>query len=172
MTNAHAAEQASTSLGSDLSSHIRIDRLRRPSRDLAEKLDVLLRQLSSNAPSVTRERLEAIVGTPGVMLLIAYDDRQPAGMLTLTLLPLLAGKRARIEDVVVAETHRRMGIGEKLVNEAITHAVAAGARTIDLSARPEHPAAIRLYTRLGFQQRRSHLYRLEPDAGPVSSTKT
>lgn len=36
----------------------------------------------------------------------------------------------------------------------------AGARTVDLTSRPDRTAANRLYERLGFQRRESTVYRL------------
>ena len=79
----------------------------------------------------------------------------------LVLFPLASGLRAWIEDVVVDESARGRGIGAALNRQAIEIARQAGARTVDLTSRPDREAANRLYARLGFNQRNTNVYRLE-----------
>ena len=69
------------------------------------------------------------------------------------------GVRAWIEDVVVDQEIRRSGAGRALCQAAIEKARAVGARTIDLSSRPEREAADQLYQKLGFQKRNTGVYR-------------
>ena len=150
--------------GSDIAQGIKVVSVTLPSEELAQSLEALLRQLSSQAPRATLDRLAEVVNCPSVTLFLAMDRGTAVGMLTLTMLPLLSGRRARIEDVVVAEAYRRRGIGALLVARAVSTAAETGARTVDLTARPDHPDAVRLYTRFGFKRRESDLYRLEPSA--------
>ncbi len=63
------------------------------------------------------------------------------------------------EDVVVDQGARGRGIGEALTLRALELAAEGGARTVDLTSRPEREAANRLYQRLGFQLRDSRLFR-------------
>jgi ribosomal protein S18 acetylase RimI-like enzyme len=83
------------------------------------------------------------------------------GTLTLALFRIPTGVRAWIEDVVVDEAARGRGAGEALTREALRLAEEAGARTVDLTSRPEREAANRLYQRLGFERRSTSVYRLE-----------
>jgi ribosomal protein S18 acetylase RimI-like enzyme len=83
------------------------------------------------------------------------------GTLTLALFRIPTGVRAWIEDVVVDEAARGRGAGEALTREALRLAEEAGARTVDLTSRPEREAANRLYQRLGFERRGTSVYRLE-----------
>ncbi|MDG4863194.1 GNAT family N-acetyltransferase, partial [Streptomyces sp. T-3] len=46
-----------------------------------------------------------------------------------------------------------------LTGEALRLAGEAGARTVDLTSRPDREAANRLYQRLGFKPRQSTVYR-------------
>jgi ribosomal protein S18 acetylase RimI-like enzyme len=69
------------------------------------------------------------------------------------------GLRAWIEDVVVNEAARGQGAGEALSREAVRLAQEAGARTIDLTSRPDRESANRLYERLGFERRATNVYR-------------
>jgi ribosomal protein S18 acetylase RimI-like enzyme len=82
------------------------------------------------------------------------------GTLTLVMFPAPAGLRARIEDVIVDHAARGQGIAGLLIREAIRLAREAGARTVDLTSRPDRAAANRLYERQGFRQRESTVYRV------------
>jgi ribosomal protein S18 acetylase RimI-like enzyme len=96
-------------------------------------------------------------------VLVAREDEWIAGTLTLALFRIPTGIRAWIEDVVVDEEARGRGIGEALTREAIRRAGAAGARTIDLTSRPDREAANRMYEKLGFRRRETNVYRYELD---------
>jgi ribosomal protein S18 acetylase RimI-like enzyme len=63
--------------------------------------------------------------------------------------------------VVVDERARGRGVGEALTREALRRARERGARTVDLTSRPQREAANRMYGRIGFQRRETHVYRLE-----------
>jgi len=97
------------------------------------------------------EALELLVGWPGNHLLVARLGGEIGGTLTLVTFPIPTGLRAWIEDVVVDEAGRGCGVGAALTREAIRLALAAGARTVDLTSRPSRAAANRLYERLGFR---------------------
>jgi ribosomal protein S18 acetylase RimI-like enzyme len=84
---------------------------------------------------------------------------QVVGMLTLAVFLLPSGVRAWIEDVVVDDEARGAGIASALVQAALDRARQLGARTVDLTSRPEREAANRLYVRLGFAPRETNVYR-------------
>jgi ribosomal protein S18 acetylase RimI-like enzyme len=120
----------------------------------------LVPQLSRSAPAPGRAELEEIARSPATILLAAYDDSDRiVGSLTLVLIRIPTGVRAWIEDVVVDEDVRGEGIGAALVAAAITRAQSGGARTVDLTSRPDREAANRLYVRLGFALRTTNVYR-------------
>jgi ribosomal protein S18 acetylase RimI-like enzyme len=105
-------------------------------------------------------QLEAIVGSPATTLLVARDaEGTVVGTLTLAVFRVPTGVRAWIEDVVVDRASRGAGAGAALVQAAIELALAEGARTVDLTSRPQREAANRLYRRLGFEQRTTNVYR-------------
>ncbi|MEU6084939.1 GNAT family N-acetyltransferase, partial [Streptomyces sp. NPDC047108] len=54
-------------------------------------------------------------------------------------------------------------IGWVLIDQALTLAGEAGARTVDLTSRPSREAANRLYERAGFHRRESTVYRVTLD---------
>ena len=122
----------------------------------------LVPQLSSSAEPPSREQLQEIVASPAAMVLLARDDSsQIIGSLTLVVFRTPTGARAWIEDVVVDESARGRGTGEALVAEAIRLASDSGARTIDLTSRPSRESANRLYEKVGFQARKTNVYRYD-----------
>ncbi len=133
--------------------------------EVLEAFTRLLPQLSTSA-TVNRQLLERLVVHDATELFVARLDGSVVGALTLVAYPIPTGLRAHIDDVVVDASARGRGVGEALVAHALVRASAAGAKTVDLTSRPGRDAAIRLYLRLGFVRRDSHLYRFQiPDAG-------
>ena len=128
--------------------------------ELVEAMARLVPQLSRSAPSPTACDLEAIVRAPATTVLVARDDSGAiVGCLTLAVFRTPTGTRAWIEDVVVDEHRRGAGVGAALVRAAVDLATREGARTVDLTSRPDRQAANRLYARLGFEQRTTNVYR-------------
>ena len=133
------------------------------SEELLAAVAALVAQLSRSAASPTAQRLEEIVSYPASRLLIARDaNGEVVGMLTLALFPIPTGVRAWIEDVVVDERARKQGIAAALTQEALRLAAEHGARTVELTSRPDREAANRLYASLGFRRRETNVYRYEP----------
>ena len=140
---------------------VRIEVCEQVGDDLVGAFARLHPQLSSSPPPGA-EALAHIVGHSANTVLIARDGGGDiVGAMTLVLFPLASGLRAWIEDVVVDESARGRGIGAALNRHAIETARQAGARTVDLTSRPDREAANRLYARLGFQQRHTNVYRLD-----------
>jgi ribosomal protein S18 acetylase RimI-like enzyme len=71
--------------------------------------------------------------------------------------------RAWIEDVVVDGAARGQGVGDALVDAAVVKAGEVGAKTVDLTSRPNREAANRLYVRKGFELRTTNVYRFAID---------
>jgi ribosomal protein S18 acetylase RimI-like enzyme len=122
----------------------------------------LIPQLSSSNPPPGEDELKAIVTSRASVLLVARDpeDGSILGSLTLVLFRIPTGVRAWIEDVVVDGEARGRGVGGALNRYAIDHARRAGARTVDLTSRPDREAANRLYRKIGFEPRETNVYRL------------
>jgi ribosomal protein S18 acetylase RimI-like enzyme len=131
-----------------------------PSEELLEAVRRLVPQLSASASAPKAGELEDVISSPATTLLLARDeDDRIVGMLTLALFRIPTGTRAWIEDVVVDEGARGMGAGEALTREAIALAEQAGARTVDLTSRPEREGASKMYEKIGFRPRRTNVYR-------------
>jgi ribosomal protein S18 acetylase RimI-like enzyme len=126
---------------------------------LCDRVRALIPQLSSSSPPPTPDVLRQIVADPATTLLLAKEGDRVVGMLTLAIFKVPTGVRAWIEDVVVDDESRGAGVASALVQAALEHADAQGARTVDLTSRPEREAANRLYLRLGFERRETNVYR-------------
>jgi ribosomal protein S18 acetylase RimI-like enzyme len=127
--------------------------------ELVDAFARLVPQLSSSAPPPTAAELEEIATSPSTVLFIAREGGTIVGTLTLVLFRIPTGLRAWIEDVVVDGQARGTGVGEELNRAALAEAARRGARTVDLTSRPHREAANRLYQRLGFVKRETHVYR-------------
>lgn len=136
-----------------------ITRLHAATDAFMQALARLMPQLSS-APVPAREHIQAVLDSPASQILLAEEDGQIAGMLTLVIYSTPAGTHAWIEDVVVDAAFRGRGLGAELTREAIKQAREAGAKAISLTSRPAREAANRLYQNMGFQRWETNLYRL------------
>jgi ribosomal protein S18 acetylase RimI-like enzyme len=138
---------------------MQIERVRSVDDELVAAFARLIPQLSTAAPP-ERTELAAIVGAPGSILLVARSaGGSIVGALTLTLYRIPTGLQARIDDVVVDDAARGQGVGEALSREAVGLARAAGARSVNLTSRPERATANRLYERIGFERLTTNAYR-------------
>lgn len=133
----------------------------------------LLPQLSTTA-GLDPVLLQQMLDHDATVLLLARRDGTIVGTTTLVTYPIPTGWRAHIDDVVVDSAARGHGVSEALLHVALEEARACGARTVDLTSRPSRESAIRLYQRMGFTARDSHLYRYQPDlpSGPPDPAAT
>ncbi|MET8008272.1 GNAT family N-acetyltransferase [Nonomuraea glycinis] len=138
---------------------VEIEVIREASQELVAAFGRLLPQLSSTAKPLDFAAVERIVTGDGNTIVVARAGGEIVGTLTLLLFSIPSGMRARIEDVVVDAAARGRGVAAKLTQHALQLAQDAGARTVDLTSRPDREAANRLYERLGFQVRESTVYR-------------
>jgi endonuclease-8 len=128
--------------------------------ELVDAFIRLIPQLSRSSPAPGHAELAEMVASPATSLLVARDGSGGIiGSLTLAVIRIPTGVRALIEDVVVDESARGAGAGAELTKVALAVAARAGAKTVDLTSRPSREAANRLYQRLGFERRDTHVYR-------------
>ncbi|MEU6378375.1 GNAT family N-acetyltransferase [Streptomyces sp. NPDC046909] len=139
---------------------VRVEIAHQASQELLDAFARLLPQLSATANPLDRGAVERLVTSDVNTVLVARAAEGIVGTLTLVLVPLPSGLRGRVEDVVVDDAARGRGIAGLLIQEALRIAREAGARTVDLTSRPDREAANRLYERLGFHARRSTVYRV------------
>ena len=124
-------------------------------------LNTLLPQLSSRAQPLNLLTLGAITADPDVELYVANHGDKIVGTLTLVVFSIPTGTRAIIEDVIVDRDYRGRSIGRRLLELAIHRARVRGAKTVDLTSRPDRSAANRLYLNFGFCLRETNVYRFD-----------
>lgn len=84
--------------------------------------------------------------------LAAFDRTQPIAL-------VLIGRRANqgwLHDIAVAPSHRRSGIGTRLMRTALQEMHRAGVDEVELDVAAMRSDAIGLYQRLGFERTRSY----------------
>lgn len=141
---------------------IKIERVVSSSQYIIDTLNNLLPQLGADYV-MSQSLLDKIVSSDDVYLLVAKDEEQIVGTLTLAMYPIPTGLRAWIEDVVVDENQRGKGIARKLVEEAVKYSKERGATSLSLSSRPEREAANKLYQSIGFEIRKTNFYRYKSE---------
>lgn len=82
------------------------------------------------------------------VFLVAFVEGEIVGYVGVWLLV----DEAHITTVMVRSSHRRAGLGERLVREALRRARDAGMTDATLEVRAGNVAAIQLYEKLGFQR--------------------
>jgi ribosomal protein S18 acetylase RimI-like enzyme len=138
---------------------VQVEVAREATQELVDAFGRLLPQLSSTAEPLDRAAVGRLVSCATNTVLVARAEGTVVGTLTLVLFPAPAGLRGRVEDVVVDSAARGRGIAALLIEQALLIGREAGARTVDLTSRPDRTAANRLYERLGFRVRESTVYR-------------
>lgn len=134
------------------------------SESLLSELNVLIPQLSRSSGPMSKGDLLEIITDRNATLIVARDETGTAiGMLTVIVFRIPTGIRAWIEDVVVDQSARGKLVGSYLVQRANEIATVKGAKSIDLTSRPDREAANRLYVREGFELRKTNVYRYSPN---------
>ena len=125
----------------------------------------LMRELNPAIP-VTPEMLDRVAQAPDMHLFAAVDeDDHIVGCASLCVYYSPTGRKASVEDVVVASTHRDQGLGRALMGHIIDYASRELAPIdLHLTSQPKRVAANAMYRALGFERRETNAYRLKIDA--------
>ena len=140
---------------------MRIYRVTTLSAELSEALARLLPQLSSSASMPTDKYLEQMLQNDNTHLFAAEHEGTIVGMLTLVIVDIPTGRKAWIEDVVVDDQARGLGIGKALVKRAIACAKEVGSRKLYLTSNPSRKAAHALYAKCGFEEYNTTVFRVK-----------
>lgn len=142
---------------------MKIKIVRRFSPRILKAVNRLLPQLDQNSELMTEDRFRSILLSGSTHFFIAEtEDKEIAGMLSAVVYKIPTGTKFWIEDVVVDEAYRGKGIGKTLMINAIDFAKSKGAKSVDLTSKPDRVAANRLYRELGFLLRETNVYRYKP----------
>jgi len=124
-----------------------------------DRLGAARERLEDPLPQAYFDAFERVASDPNIQLVVAEDgEGAVVGCLQLCILPGLSSQgasRGLLEDVRVASHLRSRGIGEQLVQWAVTEARAKGCKLVELLTHHTRTDAQRFYERLGFA--RSHV---------------
>lgn len=127
---------------------------------LLDALNHLLPQLSSSAKPLTIDSLNHLLACPTTKLYTLSDEQGAVqATATLSFQLLLTGTKAWVEDVVVDESARGRGYARQLLRHLEREAIAAGAKSLNLTSRPTRVAANALYQSEGYEVRETNVYR-------------
>lgn len=119
----------------------------------------LLPQLSSSASECTGEWLERMFDS-GTRVFAAVAENQIIGTVLLVPMLGLVGQKDWIEDVVVDEQYRRQGISSKLMDMAEQASRERGAKSVNLTSKPDRGGARDMYEGRGYKLRDTGVFRL------------
>jgi GNAT superfamily N-acetyltransferase len=127
-------------------------------------LEAIIGLLIDDDLGTTRERsddlspyesaFEDIAADPNNEILVCEEDGAIVACLQLTYIPNLThrgARRALIEGVRVARSHRGSGLGSRIIRFAVARASSRGCRMVQLTTDQQRPEALRFYENLGFK---------------------
>jgi len=99
-----------------------------------------------------RRYLRALRRHPDAAVFVAEDDGEIVGRLSLARDPNGASRHVADLGLMVAESHRRRGVGRAMLDEAVLWARAAGVGKLELHVFPWNEPALGLYEAFGFER--------------------
>ena len=141
---------------------MKISMLKTIESNTVQQVNDLLRLLSPSAPEVEEQRLAQLIKEVDFTLFVAKDDAgKITGMLTLTCCHTLPGRKYWIEDVIVDDSCRGLGMGRALVRAAVAYVKDNEASpVIYLTSNPSRVSARNLYRSEGFEEYRTGVFRI------------
>jgi putative acetyltransferase len=117
-----------------------------------------------------RRYLKALRRYPHAAVFVVDDEGAIVGRLSLARDVHPASRHVADLGLMVAATHRRLGIGRALLDQAVGWAERVGVRKLELHVFPWNEPAIRLYETYGFERegyRKAHYVREGEDVDAI-----
>ena len=104
------------------------------------------------SPEQVEESLRKMANSDAYQVLLAEDEGQVVGLLSLSFRHTLfhSAPSALIDELVVERAHRRRGVGQQLMTEAIKRCRAPGCCEVEVSTERSNEAAQEFYRQHGF----------------------
>lgn len=126
---------------------------------------MLIPQLKPSWEQLTEAGLAALIASES-RVYVARHGGQIVGLTVMVPHRHLPGLRYHVEDVVIAEEHRGLGLGRRLLEFAMEH-VPGPVMSFDLRSHASRTRAQQLYSSLGFRPSDTTVFRL--DAGTADA---
>ena len=117
-----------------------------------------------------RRYLRTVQRHPDAAVFVAVDDGRIVARLSLSRDPHPASRHVADLGLMVAESHRRQGIGSALLEQAVSWSRGAGVRKLELHVFPWNEPALRLYESFGFERegfRKRHYVRGDEEVDAI-----
>ncbi|MBI4240036.1 GNAT family N-acetyltransferase [Candidatus Uhrbacteria bacterium] len=124
-----------------------------------DDIRALVAQLDSTA-DVSEESLRHAM-LQGYVCFEKNTDGRIVGMGWIFPRQTLLRKQAVIEDMIVDESYRGKGLGEKILNSLLVWAREQGVEVVELTTNPKRIAANNLYKKVGFRLHETNHYLLK-----------
>lgn len=138
-----------------------IKRITEYSEAVLKGLNALYLQLSSSGKQVADSYLKKVLTDEHVYLFGLYDGQKMIGTGTLILMQPIGGSRAYFDDIVVDEAYRGKGLGKMLMDELMRCAKDLKVQQVEFTSKPERVAANALYQKMGFELKKTNVYRMK-----------
>lgn len=126
----------------------------------AVRLAELSRQLDGDA-SFDVKLLRRSMRTGVTRIFVLRDAGRIVAGATAVVFSTPTGRHCRIEDVIVDEAMRGLGLGREIMARVLTALRRTGIGSVELTSRPSRVAARTLYRSLGFEKRETDVFKLE-----------
>lgn len=148
---------------------LHIGQLTRADAASARAAEALLAALSGRRQPFSAADLHALLARASTYIYMGHDEHgAPVAMATLCLAASPTGLKAWVEDVAVLPGCRRRGYARALLSHVEAEARRLGAKSLNLTSRPEREAANALYRSAGFAPRATNVYRKPLDDGSTA----
>ena len=126
-------------------------------KDLAG-INRLLTQWSDTGYQMNADYFKELIIKSHILCL--YNNEDMIGTVTLVPLYKLSGSKGSVEHLIIDESQRGKGLGEKLMRFALDFAKEQNIETLFLTCEPQRIAANALYKKLGFTIKDTSFYQL------------
>lgn len=120
----------------------------------------LFSQVASHIDDTLEENLLNVLNSPRSELFVIEAEGELVAAAIVNIYQKAGYKEARLDDVVVDEASRGKGYARQVVTEAIEWAQSHGASSVELTSSADRIAANRLYQSMGFELRKTNVYKL------------
>lgn len=106
--------------------------------------------------------IKSLLEDKGANCIVLEEDKKLIGFASLIVHAVPSeGSVARVEDVIILDTHRGKGYGKKIMEELIKIAKKKKVKKINLTSNPKRVEARNLYASMGFELYETGVFRMK-----------